>query len=96
METNYTLVGTSTTTSFVLAGLTIGNNYVYKVKAVNFAGAGAFSVPSDFIIAAKVPDQPVNLIRLFADNKFITVGWSAPVFDGGTPVFGYKVLWDRG
>jgi titin len=88
------MVGSSTTTSYTAVGLTMGNNYLYKVLAVNFAGSGLLSEASDFIIAATNPDPPVNLVRLYADNTFITIGWSAPTFDGGSPVYGYKVLWD--
>jgi hypothetical protein len=92
----FELVGSSPSADFVSTGLTPGNNYRYKVKAVNYAGIGPFSVESEFIIAAVVPDAPINLIRLYADNSFITIGWETPLYNGGTPEFGYKILWDAG
>ena len=60
----------------------------------NDAGEGPTSEQSDFIIAAEVPDQPTNLVRLHADSTFITIGWSAPTYDGGSPVTSYKIMWD--
>jgi hypothetical protein len=77
-------------------GLIVGNNYKFKVQAVNHAGLGEMSLESTFIIAARVPDPPVNLVRLYANNFFITIGWEMPLDDGGSPVFGYEVYFDEG
>ena len=74
----------------------MGNNYRFKVVAVNFAGQGPYSTESQFIIAATYPDPPINVAKLYADRAFITIMWSSPNFDGGSSVFGYKVMWDAG
>jgi len=34
------------------------------------------------------------LVRLHGGITFITIGWSAPMYTGGTPITGYKILWD--
>lgn len=48
-------------TQLTSTGLIIGNNYIYKVLAINAAGSGPYSEQSNFIIAATVPDAPANL-----------------------------------
>lgn len=95
-ETTFTYVGESMSLLFTSTDLVPGNNYRYKVKAVNYAGIGPFSLESDFIIAAVVPDAPVAPVKLYADNEFITISWSEPLYNGGSPVYGYKVEWDAG
>lgn len=95
-EDNFELIGNAASTSYTATGLIIGNNYKFKVLAVNYAGEGPLSVESDFIIAATVPDPPVNLVRLYADNSFMTVGWDTPTYNGGSPVFGFKIYYDMG
>lgn len=96
IDTAFIFVGSSSTTSYTATDLTSGNNYKYKIKAVNYAGIGPLGMESGFIVAAVVPEPPVNLQRLYADNEFMTVGWDVPLYNGGTPVYGYKVFWDAG
>jgi titin len=74
----------------------MGNNYKFKVIALNAAGQGETSDESDFIIAATIPDEPTNVLRIQAERSFITIGWQAPSYNGGTPIMGYKVYWDAG
>jgi hypothetical protein len=45
----------------------MGNNYRFKVIAVNSAGSSLISPESDFIIAAVPPGAPTNVVRLNAD-----------------------------
>lgn len=54
------------------------------------------SLRSIVIVAATPPDPPVNLVRLYANNYFITIGWDSPLEDGGNPVFGFDVYYDGG
>jgi titin len=89
-------MGTSTTNSYLATGLSMGNNYKFKVVAVNSAGSSLISSESDFIIAAVPPDAPTNVVRLNADQTFITIGWQAPSQNGGSPIIGYNILWDAG
>lgn len=58
------LVGTSSDNSYFASDLSTGNHYQFQVVAFNDAGEGPISGESDYIIAAEVPDQPTNLIRL--------------------------------
>jgi hypothetical protein len=74
----------------------MGNNYKFKILAENSAGPSLISPESNFIIAAVPPGAPTNVVRLNADQTFITIGWLAPSSNGGTPIIGYKILWDAG
>ena len=87
-------VGSSATNSFQSTGLSIGNNYLFSVQAINAAGRSLISPYSLNMIAATPPDPPTNLIRVYADGTFITIGWNAPGFNGGSPVIAYKIYWD--
>lgn len=48
-------------------------------------------------MAAQIPDEPTNLVNVpevtLADR--IGLSWTAPVFDGGSPVVDYKVWYDN-
>jgi titin len=89
-------MGTSPSNSYLATGLSMGNNYRFKVIAENSAGSSLISEESDFIIAAVPPGAPTNVVRLNADETFITIGWQAPSSNGGTPITGYYILWDAG
>eukprot|EP00061_Rhincodon_typus_P014149 g41000.t1 len=89
-----------------------GNEYVFRVRAVNkygvgdplesdpviaknaFAGAGPFSDPSDFYKAADPidqPGQPTKLKIVDSTKSSITLGWTKPVYDGGSTITSYMV-----
>ena len=87
-------VGTSPT--FAATGLSTGNNYKFKVIAVNGVGEGSASEESDIIIAASPPESPTGLSRVYGDGTLITVEWEAPLVTGGIPIVDYKVYWDYG
>ena len=72
----------------------MGNNYKFQVQALNAAGTGPLSPESLSIVAATPPDHPTDILRVYADDEVITIGWKAPAYNGGSPVTGYKVYWD--
>ena len=47
-------------------------------------------------MAATVPSTPASPTKLSADLTQITIQWTAPADNGGTPITGYIVLWDVG
>jgi hypothetical protein len=57
--------------------------------AVNLAGSSMLSAESDFIVAAEVPEQPTNVVNMHSSSSFITIGWSAPLYNGGTTITSY-------
>jgi hypothetical protein len=33
-------------------------------------------------------------VRLHASSTFITIGWDKPIYNGGTTITSYNILWD--
>ena len=81
-------------TSQVVTGLTNGTQYTFVVRAVNAAGPGARSAPSNAITTPNTPGAPViGRARQGANHGAITatIAWTPPAATGGSAVTGYKV-----
>ncbi|XP_054422183.1 myomesin-2 [Pteronotus mesoamericanus] len=79
---------------FVVHGLTTGEQYIFRVKAVNAVGTSENSQESDPIkvqAPLTVPSYPYGITLLRCDGQSMTLGWKAPRFSGGSPVLGYFV-----
>ncbi len=66
-----------------------GVTYYYVVRAVNALGESANSNEVS-VTPATVPSAPQNL-QAVAGNGQVTLSWSAPVSDGGSPLIEYRV-----
>lgn len=82
--------GTSTSTSETVTGLTNGTSYMFRIAAVNAAGAGTNSTSSAAVVPRTVPDAPFSATATAA-NEQVTLSWSAPVFNGGTAITDYFI-----
>jgi len=81
----------STATTQTLTGLSNGTSYRFRVQAINAVGTGGQSGESNTVIAApSVPDAP-TIGTATGGIAQATVTWTAPAFDGGTPITGYEV-----
>jgi subtilisin family serine protease len=84
----------STETTYVDGGLTNGIAYTYRVSATNAAGEGTKSTaqtvtPTGTVTASSAPQ---NLILTRPKNGVgITLRWSAPASDGGSPIVTYLI-----
>jgi titin len=81
-----TLGNVKTTT---LTGLADGTTYYVRVASINVVGTGAYSdavTGSTFALAG----APTGVTAAGSPAK-ISVTWTAPAVNGGTPVTGYKV-----
>lgn len=73
----------------MVSGLTNGVSYSFSVTALNVAGESAVS--SVAATPYTVADAPVDVVSVGGLGG-VSVSWSAPVFDGGTPLMGYRVV----
>ncbi|KAF7661893.1 hypothetical protein LDENG_00250690 [Lucifuga dentata] len=84
-------------TRFVCHGLCTGENYVFRVKAVNAAGYSQSSPKSDAVIVQaaicleSTPGEPSGVILLEAVKDYMVLGWREPANNGGADVRGYFV-----
>ena len=74
-----------------VTGLTNGVGYTFTVTATTDAGTSSPSGPSNLVTPAPTaPGRPTGATGL-AGNASVTVSWTAPVDDGGSPITGYVV-----
>ncbi|CAL8279768.1 unnamed protein product [Lota lota] len=81
-------------TRFVCHGLTTGEKYVFKVKAVNAAGYSNSSPLSDAVLvkpAVSVTGRPSGVTLVEAARDYMVLSWSAPAYNGGADITGYYV-----
>jgi hypothetical protein len=78
------------TTSCEIGDLSNGSEYSFKVSAKNAIGDSAFSSASAIAVPLGAPDGP-GIAEIRYASGSITVSWSEPILDGGTPVTGYVV-----
>mgnify|MGYP001453828355 CR=1 FL=1 len=82
--------GASAATTLAWAGVSNGVDYVFRVSAANAAGTGPWSEASVTLTPFGVPAAPSSVVASGGDASAV-LGWSAPAFDGGSPVTGYRV-----
>jgi hypothetical protein len=78
-------------TSLTVTGLLNGSTVTTQVQAINAAGAGPFSAPSNPVTPATVPGAPTIGIAA-AGNTSAIVTWIAPISDGGSAITGYTII----
>lgn len=85
--------GSSSQTTAVVTGLTVGAGYVFRVRASNGVGQGSFSPSSPIITptgVTGVPNSPRDLTAT-SGRRQIFLRWAAPAIDGGSPITDYVV-----
>uniref|UniRef100_A0A5G2RCH7 Myomesin-1 n=1 Tax=Sus scrofa TaxID=9823 RepID=A0A5G2RCH7_PIG len=79
---------------FTCHGLTTGQSYIFRVRAVNAAGLSEYSQDSEAIevkaaIAAPSPPCDITCLESFRDS--MVLGWKQPDKTGGAEITGYYV-----
>ena len=77
-------------TTIAVSGLANGTEYEFRVLAVNAVGVSEPPLSQVFETPATVPD-PVPTLDAVAGNESMTLTWTAPVSDGGSPITDYAV-----
>lgn len=78
-------------TSYAHTGLEPATTRHYRVSAVNALGAGEPSDAASATTDATVPDAPTGLVATAVDATRIDLAWTAPAYDGGAPITGYRI-----
>ncbi|XP_040205741.1 myomesin-2 isoform X2 [Rana temporaria] len=81
-------------TRFLVHGLTFGEKYIFRVKAVNAVGVSENSQESEAITvkaALTAPSHPYGITLLNCDGHSMTLGWKLPKFTGGSHITGYYI-----
>ncbi|XP_072051468.1 uncharacterized protein [Amphiura filiformis] len=85
-----------TGTNHHVPDLELGKRYQFRVLAENLAGLGEPSAPTETITLPDKPDAPEKLQVASQDIRHISVTWSPPARDGGSPVTGYVIEMKKG
>ena len=81
----------SATTTYSHTGLRPGSTRYYRVSAINQVGAGDPSGVSVATTVATVPYRPTGLTATADGTARIDLSWTAPAFDGGARITGYRI-----
>ena len=80
----------SAATTETVSGLTNGTAYYFKVAAINSVGTGNQSGSSNSVTPMTVPGAP-TMGSVTSGNTTVTVNWTAPASNGGSPITSYVV-----
>ena len=81
----------SAATTFTHTGLRPATVWRYQVAAINSVGVGPWSLEARTSTNPDVPGPPTGLTAQAVGTSRIDIGWQAPVNNGGSPVFGYRI-----
>ena len=81
----------NTTTRYSHIGLAPASTRHYRIRAVNRIGAGEPSRIASATTDATVPDAPTKLTATATSPTQIDLAWTAPAYDGGAAVTGYRI-----
>jgi predicted phage tail protein len=84
----------STSTSARVTGLTNGTSYIFRVVAVNGAGAGTASEASAPVIPRTNPGIPTLIVPVAGDSQAVLT-WRAPTANGGSALTNYLVQYSE-
>ena len=79
-----------TATSYTVMGLTNGQPYRFRVRALNSVGAGAASAASPNVTPATEPDAPTGLSATVSDQE-VDLIWTAPASNGGAMITALRI-----
>ena len=81
----------SARTTYAHTGLDPATTRHYRVSAINSVGVGDPSAVASGMTDATVPDAPTGLVATAIDATQIDLSWTAPAYDGGAAITGYRI-----
>ena len=81
----------SAATEYSHTGLAPATTRHYRVSAINEIGTSERSDVANATTDAVVPDRPTDLVATATEPTRIDLEWSAPAYDGGAPISGYRI-----
>lgn len=81
----------ATANSATLTGLTGATNYQVQVSAINSAGTSLPSSIVNFTTLGDLPGAPLSPVASLDRGDAFTLGWSAPLSNGGNAITGYPI-----
>jgi uncharacterized protein (DUF3820 family) len=80
----------STSLSYRVGGAAPGTTYLVRVAATNKIGTGEYATTSITTLAT-VAKAPTNLTVTNLGLRSLSLGWSLPASNGGSPILDYKI-----
>ena len=80
------------TSPLVVSGLTAGSRYQCRANATNAVGTGPGSSPSTAFVAVGPPAAPTDVRAALTGPATLSVAFTRPTVDGGSPITSYKVV----
>lgn len=82
--------GVSSLSSAVIAGLTNGTSYVFRVRADTVLGSSTWTSPSAGVTPRAAPAAPTNVSGTSGSSS-VALTWTAPANDGGSQITDYVI-----
>lgn len=86
-----TIENRCTATTYKVTGLQEGVRYYFKVSPENEFGVGEECVTEKSVLACEQPSPPASIEVTDLTNTSVSLMWSTPNQDGGTPIEGYQL-----
>jgi hypothetical protein len=81
----------STSTTYEDSSVDPGQEYNYRVSAINSVGTGSASTADSATTDATAPGAPTGLSATANGHDQIDLSWTAPASTGGASITGYKI-----
>ena len=82
--------------TYNISGLTIGNQYSFKISAENINGEGPTNLYNTFTVPITTPGPPNITAAPTVGDTTLTLRWTAPDSDGGDAIIRYKLSGNNG
>ena len=86
----YSVLTSTSSSSYQITGLTAGKTYEFKIEARNEYGYSIFSSTLS-LLCATIPAVPTSIATTYSHGSTVKVTWSLPTTNG-SPITAYKIF----